>query len=75
MTFWVYSEQLRAPAKEQCEEQLAELTGIILHFIFLVLKTASHWKLEFAKKTMSVDNKLQGEGSKSLTSHLYKPND
>lgn len=26
-------------------------------------------------KTISIDNKLQAEGSKSLMSHLYKPND
>lgn len=26
MTFWVHSDQLRAPAEEQCEEQLADLT-------------------------------------------------
>lgn len=74
MTFWVYSEKLGASAEKQCEEQLAELTGIIPHFTFPVLKTASHWKPEFAKKTMSMDNKLREEGSKSIMSHLYKPN-
>lgn len=67
MTSWIYSE-LRAPTERQIEEQLAKLTGIILHFSFPVLIITSHWKLESAKKIMS----LQGECNKSTVCHLYK---
>lgn len=61
-------------SQKQCGEQLAELTGIILHFALLVLKPAGPWKLEFAEKIMSIDNKLHGEGDKAIMSYLYKQN-